>query len=422
MTGSRLPVLVAACAALSLGAARAEPVTIEYWHINSATFGAGAVAKSIAAFQAEHPEITVVDRFQEGDYGGVINNLQAAIAAGNPPAVAQIGYNFRLFALDELPHAPIAELGADDPGYGNYLAGFADGILGVGQAADGTQHAVPYAISTPLLYYNADLFRAAGLDPDAPPATWEEVRAAARAIRAATGEYGLGIQVSDSNNWVPQSMIESNGGRILDEEGRVVVDSPEAVQIFTFWQQLARDDQSLPVITDGEQQQAFLGGRLGMYIRTSASLGNFSRQAPFELRTAPFPTWGDQPRRVAAGGNALFIFAREPAQQRAAYEFVKFVTGPAGQTIWVQETGYLPVAKGLDDDPAHLQGYFAENPLVQASLAQQGDIVAWLPLPGPRGLEAEQALIEARQAILGGAEVEPALAAAAARMRELLGG
>ncbi len=238
-------------------------VTIEYWHINSATFGAQAVTQAIAAFQAEHPEVRVVERFQEGSYGGLLTNLQAAIAAGRPPAVAQIGYNFRLFAFDELPHVPV-EAFSDRDDYAAFVDGFIPGMLRLGSDDAGVLRAVPFAVSVPLLYYNADLFREAGLDPDAPPATWSEVREAAKAIRDATGRFGIGIQISNSNNWVPQGLIESNGGEILDADGNVGVDRPEVIEVYEFWQALALEDGTLPVVTDAEQEQAFLAGQLGM--------------------------------------------------------------------------------------------------------------------------------------------------------------
>lgn len=397
-----------------------EPVSIEYWHINSATFGAQAVKQSVAAFEAKHRGVRVVERFQEGSYGGLLNKLQAALAAKKPPAVTQMGYNFRLFALEELPHKAVADFSRSDSGYGSWIEGFDQSVLRLGQDRHGYQRAIPYAISVPILYYNGDLFRRAGLDPDKPPATWEQVRQYAKQIRERTQLFGLGIQISDSNNWVPQSLIESNGGHILDAKGAVAVDRPEVVEVYRFWQTLALTDKSVPVVTDNEQQQAFLGGQLGMYIRTSASLGNFSKQSKFDLRTAPFPTWGGKPRRVAAGGNALFIFGADAREQQAAYELVKFLTSKEGQTIWVKETGYLPVVRGLEQDPAALKDYFEKTPLARAVLVQTSDIVPWLAIPGPRGFEAEQALIAARQAILTGADVERSLKEAASRMTQLL--
>src|SRR5690606_10998583 len=148
--------------ALVLGAAGiagAQPIHIEYWHINSATFGGAAVKEAVERFQELNPDIRVTDRFQQGDYGGLLNNLQAALAAGNPPAVAQIGYNYRLFAFEQVPHVPFESFRDSDPGYDEFINSFVDGVLGLGQDADGVQRAIPLAVSVPLLYYNADLFR-----------------------------------------------------------------------------------------------------------------------------------------------------------------------------------------------------------------------------------------------------------------------
>src|SRR5690606_41084881 len=127
----------------------ALPVQTEYWHINSALFGRDAVKEAIAVFQQKHPDIKVTDRFQQGDYGGPLNNLQAALAAGNPPAVAQIGYNYRLFAFEQVPHVPFESFRVSDPGYDEFINSFVDGVLGLGQDADGVQRANPLAVSVP---------------------------------------------------------------------------------------------------------------------------------------------------------------------------------------------------------------------------------------------------------------------------------
>src|SRR5690606_13703998 len=148
-----------------------------------------------------------------------------------------------------------------DPEYDEFINGFTDGILELGQDSEGVQRAIPLAISSPILYYNADLFRAAGLDPDDPPQTWEEVREVARIIREQTGEYGLGLQTNAADNWLPQSLIESNGGWIIDPDGNVTIDQPEVAEVYRYWQELALVDRTLPVVTDAEQEQAFVAGQ-----------------------------------------------------------------------------------------------------------------------------------------------------------------
>ena len=397
------------------------PVTIEYWHINSAIFGGEAVDELIERFQEIHPHITVLSRFQEGSYGGLLKNLQAAIAAGNPPAVAQIGYNFRLLALYELPHKPIFEFAQTDAGHQLFLDKFVDGVLGLGQDGEGNQRGIPYVSSLPVLYYNADLFRAAGLNPDNPPETWEEVREFALAIKEHTEEYGIGIRISTSNNWLPQSLIESNGGRFLsDDDMSVVVYSPENIKAYEFWQALAVKDKTLPVVTNKELEHAFLAGRLGMYFSTSGGIASFAEQVDFDFRIAEFASWNGEQRRLATGGNALFIFANEQAEQIAAYEFIKFLSSKEGQTMWVEGTGYLPIIKGVADNPKYLADFFAANPLIAPVKEQLPYAVPWMIFPGPRAFEAEQVLIEAREAILNGAPVAETLKKADERINEIL--
>lgn len=137
---------LALLAAMAVGLAHAQPTTIEYWHISSATFGAQAVEQIVETFNEQNPDVQVVDRFHEGSYAGLLPNLQAAIASGHAPAVAQTEYNFGTFARSGLPHTALDAL-ADVDGYQAYLGSFTDGLLGLGQDAEGTQHAIPLAIS-----------------------------------------------------------------------------------------------------------------------------------------------------------------------------------------------------------------------------------------------------------------------------------
>lgn len=397
-----------------------DKTTIEYWHINAEHFGASAVEEQIQLFEELNPDIEVINRYQEGSYGGIINNLQRDLAGGNAPVVAQIGYNFRLLVINEFPHKPIEDFKETDPEYNDFINGHIEGVLEPGRDAKGYQRGIPLAISVPVLYYNADIFRKAGLDPDSPPETFKELRNAALTIKEETGEYGLGIQISDSNNWLPQSMVESNGGWFLTPEGKIGVNSSEVIEVYEFWQEMALEDESLPVITDREQEQSFVGGRLGMYLKTSGALQNFAESSDFDFRTAEFPSWGDKRRRLASGGNALFIFAQDEEKQRAAYEFIKFLGSKEAQTIWVKGTGYLPLVKGVSDDPKYLGDFFEENPLMNPVQAQLGNAVPWMPFPGDRGFEAEQVLIDARQAILNGADVTETLSNAEMELERLL--
>lgn len=397
--------------------------TIEYWHINSEDFGGPAVRDMVKAFNEAHPNIKVVEKFQPGSYKGLMQNAQAAMAARKPPAVAQVGYNFLNYASENLPHLSIQEAAARDTADLNFLKeNFLPSVLDLGQV-NGKLEGMPFAISNPIMYYNADLFRRAGLDPNAPPATWDDVRQYARVIKEKTGNYGVYVQ-EPPDNWAQQALIESNGARMLIQDGSAVktgVDSPESVEAYGLMAEMVLTDGTALHVKWEEGIQAFVSGKVAMLVTTIAKRKNVESLAKFEVRTSKFPTFGGKPRRVPAGGNALFIFAQDPKEQAAAWEFVKFMVSGEALTIWVKGTGYLPPRKGVAEDARYLKPFMDANPLMKAALDQLPDVVQWASFPGKNGLQAEQALLDARDDILGGKKLAgAALREAAARVNGLI--
>ncbi|CAM3371085.1 hypothetical protein SA87_09630 [Hydrogenibacillus schlegelii] len=197
-------------------AGEAKPVRIEYWHVNGENFGGPAIEKLVRAFHGRHPDITVEAVFQPGSYQGLMQNLQASIAAGTPPAVAQIGFNYLDYAVENMPFVPVEEMLKRDPDGETFLRSFPASVLNLGRR-QGTLAGFPYSISVPILYYNADLFSRAGLDPDRPPRTWSEVRTYSREIKQKTGQYGLFVE--DVANWAIDAMVLSNDGAIYRNVG-----------------------------------------------------------------------------------------------------------------------------------------------------------------------------------------------------------
>ncbi len=417
----------AASPAVAAGASPAPnritaPITIEYWHINTENFGGPTVKELVRRFQELNPNVTVREQFQPNSYTGLLENLQTSLAGNNPPDVAQIGYLYIDYVTNNFPFVTAEELARkfDDPGY---FDAFPENILRLGQI-NGRQVAMPYAISNTITYYNADLFRQAGLDPDRPPQTWAEWRAASAQIKARTGKQGVYIQILD-DNWTTQALIESNGGRLLACEGgtvRAAFDRPEAVEAIQFWAELIKDGLSPNVLaTQGEA--AFLGGEVAAYVTTIARRDNFQRQAPFDLRATGFPRFGDKKLSLPAGGNCLFVFSKDEARQRAAWEFIKFLESPEGLTIWTKGTGYLPPRKGVADDPQYLAAFLRENPIQKVAVDQTPNVVAWVSFPGPNGLQASKTLFSATQEAFGGqATTAAALQAAASRINALMAG
>lgn len=398
-------------------------VTIQYWHINTEAFGLPAVRELIREFERRNPGIKVEERYHPNAYTGLLQNLQAALAAGNPPDVAQMGYLYTRYAAQNLPFVPITDL-ARRFGGERHLRRFAPNILALGQV-NGVLVGMPYSLSNIVAYYNADLFRKAGLDPDRPPSTWEGWRRAARQIKGRTGKYGIYLILLD-DNWAIEALIRSNGGTLLRCENgvyRTGVDGKEAVEALGLWADLVREGLALGVpLQQGEQ--AFLAGEAASFMTTIARRAGLQEQTKgrFELRATRFPTFGGKPPALPGGGNVLMVFSRDPRRQEAAWKFIQFLTSPEGFTVWTKGTGYVPLLPELIRDPRYLKDFVEKNPIQKVAVDQLPFTVPWTSFPGPNGLAASQALFRATQKALSGqATAAEALKEAALEINRLIG-
>lgn len=396
----------------------AEPVTIEYWHINSPTFGGPAAKELVQLFEAKHPDIKVVEKFQPGVYTGLMQQLQVSLAAKRPPAVAQIGYNLTAYAAGQFPHVLLDKYRKSDPAF---FKGIPDNIMALG-GLGGSLHGIPFGVSTPVMYYNADLFKAAGLNPDQPPQTWDELQRQGAIIKQKTGKLAVYLQ-QPNDEWIDQTLIWGNGGRPLSEDAkRVGWDAPEAIEAMQMWQDMVNKSKIAANLTWEEGLQAFLSGHIAMCLTTIGRQEHMRRNASgFQVRAVPVPRFGSKPLATATGGNVLMIFASDPAQEKAAWEWIKFVLSPEGATVWTKGTGYLPPRAELANDPRYLKPFFDEAPLMKAALQTFPYAKPWVSFPGPRGLEITKILIKARDEVLEGKRpAEPILKEAAQQASALL--
>lgn len=397
-------------------AGNGEPISIEYYHVNSNDWGGHAVKEIVKNFNESQDEIVVTETFIPDIYQGVMQKTQAAISGGNPPDVAQVGYNFLEYVHGNLPYTPIEEVAAMDESEPNFIQdNFLENIVDLSRTGDGSLVGLSYGLSNPVLYYNADMLEEVGWDPDTPPATWEEVRELSEQIKEQTGEYGIYIQ-EPPDNWAQYAMAKSNGGEWLEEkDGELVaaVDSPEVIEAYQFAGDMVLDGIALHANQD-EGQQAFGNGKVAMYYTTIGKSAGIAEQSNFDLRTTMSPTFGDKPRGIPAGGNALVVFSQDDEKKKAAWEFIKYLQSPEALALWIEGTGYLPPREGADD-------LVDSNPLMQPAVAQKDSVVQWANFPGDNGLQAEQALLDARDQILTGTKTaEEAMKEAAEKINGFL--
>lgn len=407
--------------ALAVGAQAQETITIEYWNINNQGFGGPTVDKLIEQFEAANPGVQVEPRVQES-YPALVQNLETQLAAGNPPALVQVGWPYLDYVYNNLPFIPVEAL-VEKWGGAEHLEQFPQNIRELTKLGDQTV-GLAYSLSNPVMYYNADMFVKAGLDPDNPPTTWEGWLEIAPALSEANGgipvfNFGYG-----ADNWILQAFVESNGGRMLvckDGEYRSGLDTPEAAAGLQAWADVVQAGLSLNAGYN-DATPAFWSGETVTYGYSIAGRGGIQAQAKFDLRATVWPQFGDNPVRIPGGGNLLVVFATDDAQQQAAWNFVQHLTSVDGLSEWTRGLGYVPLYEAVLEQPAYAE-FIAQNPIQQVGNSQLSKMVRWTSHPGPNGLAAGDAAFRATQATLSGEKsAADALAAAAAEINGLIAG
>ena len=399
-------VMVAGCldgtAALAQSAAPAvdKPVTITFYDYNLASAGNGADAtkKLIAEFEAANPNIKVNGvGVGSADFSA---RIPADIAAQRPIDLIQLAFsdldyavhNYGAKALEDV--VPADEIKA-------HLEGMAPKGVKLG-VLDGKTYALPFTFSTPVLFYNADLFKAAGLDPDQPPKTWAEVKTDAVAIQQKTGKTGFisGIYGPTAGDWLFQGVVRSNGGAVISPDRKTMsFASPEGIEAVKVLRDI-HDAGAMPEMLDiNAQMEAMASGNAGMYLQTSAIQAFLIKGATgkFDLRASTMPAFGDKPVRPNNSGSALVIVANDPVKQRAAWELEKFLTSKHGYTIITSQIGYLPLRTDIVDDPAYLGDWVKAHPLVQPNLKQLAVLEPWDPMPGPNYRQIAKLMMDAAE-------------------------
>ncbi|HEY4203081.1 MAG TPA: ABC transporter substrate-binding protein [Devosiaceae bacterium] len=390
-----------------------QPVTITFYDYNLATAGLGADATKelISQFEASHPNIKV-DAIPVSS-NEVLTRVQADMVAGQQPDVAQMVFRDMIYIATDLGADAIEDMAPKAD-----VDALFDGMLPAGLELgriDGKTYGLAFTFSTPILYYNGDIFKAAGLDPDKPPRTWAEVKTDADAIAQKTGKAGFfpGAYGPADGTFVYQAIMMSNGGKVRDGNTLTFANKEgiEAVQMLRDMVDSgghARLDVASPSDT-------FAAGNLGMFLYTSAVQSSYSKASAgkWDLRVAPMPSFGDKPTAPTNSGSALFVFSKDPVKQRASYELLKFLTSKQGYTTITSKIGYLPLRLDIVDDPQYLGQWTKDHPLIRPNLEQLAHLTPNVAFPGPNYRQVENMMKDAVvEAVFGKGDVAQTLTTA----------
>ncbi len=337
-------------------------------------------------FNKQHPDITVRFLAPAKVYEDATAAVLRGAMTGSMPDVVFTGTHLLRIFADRNLAVPLDPLIEREISWS--AGGYIEKMIATGRV-NGRQIALPFALSTPIMYLNADLVRRAGGDPTHPPKTWDEVFALAKNVNAlGGGAKGLFLHWQTTGNYLWQALLFSNGGQLLNERGtQVAFDSPAGLKSFEIVADLVREG-GMPNYSREQGRQEFTAGLIAMQFSSSAELTLVTKQigGRFELVTAPFPVpQPDAP--IVSGGSTSVILTHDPEKQRAAWEYVKFTVSPVGQAIMATMTGYLPSNQTAIDTPSLLGDYYRQTPNARTSLVQLKRATPWLGFPGDNGIK-----------------------------------
>jgi len=313
----------------------------------------------IAEFHAAHPDIRV-NAVYAGNYDDTRVRVLSAIASGES---APLSVLFSIDALDLIEQEmiiPFDQVVQTDEERA-WLDSFYPGLMANGRI-DGQTWGVPFQRSTIVAYYNKDMFRAAGLDPEAPPTTWAELVDTGRALRA-TGPWGIMIPSTGYPYWMFQALATQNGIELMNGDGtETYFDDPAVVGALEYWVSLAAEHDIMPAgtIEWGTLRQAFLEGQTAMMWHTTGNLTAVRDQAGFEFGVAMLPA-NVRPGSPTGGGNFYLFDGASDDEYRAALTLIRFLTDAERAAQWSIATGYVGISPASYETRA-LQDYAAGFP------------------------------------------------------------
>lgn len=273
--------------------------------------------------------------------------------------------------------------------------GFTPTILNLAKIGD-RQVGLAFATSNPVMYYNADLFRKVGENPDIPPATWDEViRIGGKIKKLGNGIEGIDFRWQ-GDDWMFSALLFGAGGQMLsDDEKQIAFNGAEGQAAFRLVDKMVKEG-GLPVFTKEAGEQAFAAGNVGFAFQTTGALRNTIKNVgnKFDMRTAKIPLLNPEKGRLPTGGNAVVILTSDDAKVDAAWKFAKFAAGPYGASVVVPGTGYVPNNELAAKSDEYLGKFYEENPLFKAGLSQMNLMVPWYAFPGSNGVKVTQTIVD----------------------------
>lgn len=315
----------------------------------------------VADFMAKNSDIKV-NAIYAGNYNDARIKALAALQSGEP---AQLSVMFSIDIYELIEQDAIVafdDIVTTDEDRA-WLDSFYPTLMENGRTA-GKTWGIPFQRSTIVMYYNKDAFRAAGLDPENPPATWDELVDASKKLTKTDGsQWGMMIPSTGYPYWMFGALTMQNDQVLMNGAGDATYfDAPATVEALQFWKDLGEIHKVMPegTIEWGTLRQNFLEGKTAIMWHSTGNLTTVKNNATFDFGVAMLPA--NKRRGTPTGGGNFYIFKQTTDEERAAaLKLIKFMTSPERSAEWSMKTGYMgisPAAYATDK----LQEYVVEFP------------------------------------------------------------
>jgi sn-glycerol 3-phosphate transport system substrate-binding protein len=426
----RIFAVVAVATQLAMASPAHAVTEVMWWHAMSGELGR-QLEKLAADFNASQSGYRIVPSYK-GNYTETVTAAIFAFRSRSQPAIVQVNEiaTATMMAAKGATY-PVYELMRDQAEAFSPTA-YLPAITGYYIDVAGNMLSFPFNASTPILYYNKDLFRAAGLDPEVAPKTWPEVGAAAKRLRAAGSVCGF---TTAWPSWINVENLaafhnlpiatKSNGMAGLDAV--LIFNNPLMVRHVA---QLAEWQKTKVFDYSGRATSAeprFQKGDCGIFIGSSGTRADILANAKFDVGYGMLPYWPDvegAPQNSIIGGATLWVLRDRPRDEyKGVAKFFAYLSKPDVQASWHQNTGYLPITRAAFD-LTRAQGFYDRNPGTAISIEQ---ITLKMPTDNSKGLRLGSFVLirdvideELELAFSGKKTAQEALDSAVARGNRLL--
>jgi sn-glycerol 3-phosphate transport system substrate-binding protein len=325
----------------------------------------------IDRFHASQDEV-VVEAVYQGDYFESLAKLRTAIAAKAAPALSHV-------IAEVVPY--LARAGTLEPldGYpGMKQIPFVRPLAQAGAFRGGEAqplYGVPLNRSTPLMYFNGELFEKEGLRP---PETWDDMRRVARALTRPGERWGHEVPISW---WFWVALVGQAGGSVFDDAGRPTLGGEAGVRALRLWQDMIHRERVMrpPPGRDYDAwnvtNQDFLGGRAAFIWTSTAYIRYLEDNAKFPVVAAPLPR--DVRASVPTGGTFFVVVRQAPDEEKAAAaRFLRFFCEVEQAAYLSTRTGYLPITESAVAK-MRADGFFTKHPNDEVAQAQLANVDPW---------------------------------------------